>query len=56
MKIQCKRGNSSMIHRLGRLGIIGVRFRRPFKYFLDCDLGILGDRIVFVMRVMELYT
>ena len=26
----------------------------PFKYILYCGLGILGDRIVFVMRVMEL--
>ena len=38
--------------RLGRLGVI--RVRRPFKYILFCGLGILGDKIVFVMRVMEL--
>ena len=40
--------------RLGRLGLIRVQVRRPSKYFLYCGLGILGDRIVFVMRVMEL--
>ena len=27
------------------------RVRHPFKYFLYCRLGILGDRIVFVMHV-----
>ena len=40
--------------RLGWLGIIRVRVRRPFKYFLYCGLGILGDRIVFVVRDMNL--
>ena len=39
---------------LGRLGVIRVRVRRPFKYFLYCGLGILRNRIVFVMRVMVL--
>ena len=25
--------------------------RRPFKYFLYCGLGILGDRIVFGIKM-----
>ena len=40
------------MQQIGQLGVI--RVRRPFNYILYCGLGILGDRIVFVMRVMEL--
>ena len=41
--------------RLMWLGTIRVRVRvTPFKHFLYCGLGILWDRIIFVMHVMEL--
>ena len=45
-----------MIRKGRAVGVIRgrVRVRCPFKNFLYCGLGILGDRIVFVMRVMEL--